>query len=549
MPAVFVFRLFYGFKESGLFRYGHGVSRLCLEPVAEQVKIDGLAVYLHRSDVFAVIFCNPGRRGVVFHVGLVWVVYYNLDFGLALAAGLVGVNHGVVAAVVAVHILERNFAVGGLELVRAVPTPNFAIPRVRAKGHVRAFLDRQISRLAPFAVANFHIRDNLRAAARGHDLLAVAHADGIGNVDDARLEIFGGEGFHEGGRLFGGNGEHGAVAGRKGALHLGILNELEVFEVGAGGELVMPVVIAVVHQHPYVLVDELEHARTFHSLGRLLQCLAWLAPLRTGGLSACGHQGIRGHLADSAVALVLVEGVVLAVDGVVDDVHVDGRLAAVKEMRRFAFQVGKVLVRVGVEHLVVADGPVVGQQRKVHERAALGAVAVVVSVVPECFWGPHAGHVREVLALVLVGEVHGAVFPVDEVAGAHEHHTAVAGPAFGALHVGIHHVEPAVGCAQHVRVAQTLLDAYRVGRHHAVPVIYRGKVVAVVAQRVVDVLVVVGREVREQVVGVGLEPVDRDLELVDLCLCAPDFVVVQGACEGHFVVFAHESPVDVAVVP
>ena len=171
----------------GLFLYGHGVSRLGFEPVAEQVKIDGLAVYLQRSNEFAVVLRNPGRRGV--------------------------------------------------------------------------------------------------------------------------------------------------------------LHELEVFEVAAGGELVMPVVVAVVHQYPDVLVDELEHACTFDRFGRLLQSLARLAPLRTGGLSACGHQGIRGHLADSAVALVLVEGVVLAVDGVVDDVHVDGRLAAVKEMRRFAFQIGKVLRR------------------------------------------------------------------------------------------------------------------------------------------------------------------------------------------------------------
>ena len=83
------------------------------------------------------------------------------------------------------------------------------------------------------------------------------------------------------------------------------------------------------------------------------------------------------------------------------------------------------------------------------------------------------------------------MFPVDEVAGAHEHHAAVASPAFGALHVGIHHVEPAVGSTQHMRVAESLLDAHGIGGHHALSVVHGGKAVAVVTQRVVDIFVVV----------------------------------------------------------
>ena len=301
------------------------------------------------------------------------------------------------------------------------------------------------------------------------------------------------------------------MAGRECAARFGILHELEVLEVGAGGELVMPVVVAVVHQHPDVLVDELEHAGTFHGLGSLLQGLARLAPLRARGSTALGHERTRGHLADAAVAFVLVEGVVLLVDRVIDDVHVDGRLAAVKEVRRVALQVGKVLVRVGVKYLIVGDGPVVSQQRKINERAALGAVAVVVGVVPERLGGPHAGHVRKILALVLVGEVYGAVFPVDKVAGAHEHHAAVACPSFGTLHVGIYHVEPAVGRAQHVRVAESLLDAHGIGRYYAVPIVHGSKVVAVVAECVVDVFVVIGREIRKKVVRIRFVPVDGDL--------------------------------------
>ena len=60
-------------------------------------------------------------------------------------------------------------------------------------------------------------------------------------------------------------------------------------------------------------------------------------------------------------------------------------------------------------------------------------------------------------------------------------------------------------------VAEPLLDAYRVGGHHALSVVHGGKAVAVVTQCVVDILVVVGREIREKVVGVGFVPVDGDL--------------------------------------
>ena len=115
-------------------------------------------------------------------------------------------------------------------------------------------------------------------------------------------------------------------------------------------------------------------------------------------------------------------------------------------MLRVAFEVGKVFVCIVEEHFIVCDGPVVGQQRVINERSAFAAVLVHVIFVPDGFGGPYACHVGEVLALVLVREVHRTVLPVDEVPRFHEYHAAVACPAFGALHVGVDHVEPAVRC-------------------------------------------------------------------------------------------------------
>ena len=128
-------------------------------------------------------------RGVLFHVRLVRVIHDQLDPGLALASGLVRVGDGVVATKVAIDILERVLAGGGLESVGADPAPNLAIPRVRAERDRSALCDLQVERLVPAFFADLDIGDNLRAAARGYDLLAVAYADRIGNVDDARFKV------------------------------------------------------------------------------------------------------------------------------------------------------------------------------------------------------------------------------------------------------------------------------------------------------------------------------------------------------------------------
>ena len=214
--------------------------------------------------------CNGRRRCIFFHVGLVGVVDDHLNLDLALAAGLVGVDHGVVAAVVAVHVLERVFAVGGLEFVWAAPAPDFAVPGMRAERDVRAFFHLDVGGLVPVAVANLHVGNDFCAAARPDNLFTFADADGVGDVDDLGFEIAGGEGLHECGGFFCGNREYGAVSWGERTLRFGILYKLEVFEVGAGGELVMAVVVAVVHQHPGSLVNQLEHARALDGFGCLL---------------------------------------------------------------------------------------------------------------------------------------------------------------------------------------------------------------------------------------------------------------------------------------
>ena len=114
------------------------------------------------------------------------------------------------------------------------------------------------------------------------------------------------------------------MAGRECAAGFGILYELEVFEVRAARKLIMSVHVAIVHEYPGILVDQLEDSSAFYGFGRLLQGLARFAPLRTRRGSALRHKRLCGHLADAAVAFVLVEGVVELVYRVVDDIHVDG---------------------------------------------------------------------------------------------------------------------------------------------------------------------------------------------------------------------------------
>ena len=132
------------------------VTRFALEPVAEQVEIDGVAIQTQIFAVFAhFVAANACPCGIRFDIRLVRIINDHLDFGDAFAAGFVCISDGVIAALAAIDVLERIFASGRFELVRAFPAPDFAVPRMRAKSDGRAFFDFQIGRFVPFAVADF----------------------------------------------------------------------------------------------------------------------------------------------------------------------------------------------------------------------------------------------------------------------------------------------------------------------------------------------------------------------------------------------------------
>ena len=97
-----------------------------------------------------------------------------------------------------------------------------------------------------------------------------------------------------------------------------------------------------------------------------------------------------------------------------------------------------------------------------------------------------------------------------------------------------------------MRVAEPFLEAYGIGCHDALAVIHGGKIVAVIAQRVIDVFVIVRRKIGEKVVAVGLKTVDGNLVRYNLCFFA--HVVVHGCRERDFLVFADKSAVNMAFV-
>ena len=330
---------------------------------------------------------------------------------------------------------------------------------------------------------------------------------GTGQLGQVALGI--GEGMEQGLGLGLRDGEHGAVAWREDAAGGGVLHGGEVLEVGAGTELVVAAGIAVVHQNPGVLVDELEDAGALDGHVGLLECARGSRPLAAERLAGTSRQVAGRDLADAALALVLVEAVIERVGLVVDDVHVDGGRAAVVEIDGLTLEVGEVGVGIAVEVLVVGDALVAGEQREIdHELACLG--------VPDGLGSPDAGDLLEHGAAILRGEVDGGVLPVDEVAGLHEHEAAVAGPSLGRAHVGVDHIEHAVGAAQDVGIAHAALQGDGVGLDDGLAAVDGGEVVAVVGEGVVEVLVVVGGEIDEEIVGVGLALVERDCEIARL---------------------------------
>ena len=232
-----------------------------------------------------------------------------------------------------------------------------------------------------------------------------------------------------------GNGDDGAVTRVEVHLHLAVYH-LEVLQVGGLGELVAAFHIDVVHQDVLVLPYQLEGSRAFDGIGGLLLVVGFFGPLsggqRTGG----------GHFNAVAVALGLVEQVEHAI--LIHNVAIDARLAVLgqEEDFGFAFQVGEVVVGIGIVDDVraacILHGPVN------HVFSGFG--------VEDGLRRPYA--LQRLLAFVLLLHVDDGVGPVDQIVGLEHHHGAVGVPAVGRHHVGQNHVERfAVLAAQDVGIA------------------------------------------------------------------------------------------------
>ena len=132
-----------------------------------------------------------------------------------------------------------------------------------------------------------------------------------------------------------------------------VLAEGECVEVCRRTELVVAAVITVVHKHPSLAIEQLEHPGTLHGFVGLLK--------RPRGVAPHTYEACCRDLADAALAFVLVESVVELVFGVVDDVHVNSCRAAVVHPYGFTLKAGEVTISIGAIHLVVTDGPIVGE--------------------------------------------------------------------------------------------------------------------------------------------------------------------------------------------
>ena len=113
---------------------------------------------------------------------------------------------------------------------------------------------------------------------------------GMRHADDGGLQTRGGIGLQQGVGLSLRQGYHRAVTGREGAAGLGVLHPRKCLEVGAGAELIVTRRVAVVHQYPLVLINQLEESTALNGYGGLLQVATNLAPLTAVGLSLGGCQ-------------------------------------------------------------------------------------------------------------------------------------------------------------------------------------------------------------------------------------------------------------------
>ena len=303
----------------------------------------------------------------------------------------------------------------------------------------------------------------------------------------------------------------------EGTTGTGVLHESEVAQVRAGTELVVSCGVAVIHEYPRILIDELEDTGTLDSLGGLLERRCRLRPLAAQRFAGTCGEVTSGDLADATLALVLIEAVIEGVALVVDDVHIDGGRAAVVEIDGLAIEVGEVVVGVTVEVFIEGDSVAAAcTQREVdHEALCL--------VVPNGLGCPDADDLLEHRAAILIREVHGRVSPMNEIGGFHHDDASVGIPSFSTAHVGVDHVEHAVGASQDVRIAHAALQGNGVGSHDSPSVVEGCEIIAVVGDGIVEILVVVGREIDKEIVLIGLVLVERDDEIArQACLALQD---------------------------
>ena len=286
----------------------------------------------------------------------------------------------------------------------------------------------------------------------------------------------------------------GAVTGCEGALGLGVLHLLEGLQVGALAELVVAAGVAVVHQHPCAVVQA-EHAGTLDSLVGVLTP----SGLEFPGVSVV--KVLRNKLLDALLpATFCFEEDMKESLVVLNDVGVDAGILHVKEELGLAFQVAEILVGLGPIDAVVGAGTIVGEDGEIDDILACDLVI-------EGLGSPHAGDMLEHRSFVAVGEVHGVMFPVDKVFGAHQYHAAVAAPAQGTLHVCNHHVEPTALAAKDVGIADAAGAGDVLGGDDGLSVVQRCVVPAVLGDGIADLLLFggiageIGEEVRS---GLGL---------------------------------------------
>ena len=200
---------------------------------------------------------------------------------------------------------------------------------------------------------------------------------------------------------------------REGPAGTRVLHEGEVLKVGTGAELIVAVGVAVVHEHPRILVDELEHTCTLYGLSGLLERAGRRRPLAAQRLSGTSGEITCGDLADATLALVLIEAVVEGVRLVVDDVHVDGGRAAVVEVGGLAIEVGEVGIGIAVVVLIVRNAVAsLRAQREINHEA-------LCLVVPDGLGCPDADDLLEQRAAILRREMNRGVLPMDKVGRFH----------------------------------------------------------------------------------------------------------------------------------